>query len=195
MENPDTTITAQSDTRRAANVERDRAVLKSIASAVLYRARQCIALLGDAESVESSGNPDNFLSLPRLLAVHDEEFRRHLEIPAMRCATYLSPQTQNELIKVMGKHILSQGIIGDLTAAPFYAILADKVTSHNVEHLAICARFVDRSTKEVREEIFTFLKLDRITGKRIADGIFGLANLLASCIVVACDQRTTYALA
>ena len=173
LENSDTTITAQSDTRRAANVARNRAVLKSIASAVLYCARQCIALRGDAESVESLGNPGNFLSLLRLLAVHDEELRRHLEIPVMRWATYLSPQTQNELIKVMGNHILLQRIIDDLTAAPFYAILADQVTSHNVEHLAICARFVDRSTKEVREEFLTFLKLDRITGERIADGIFG----------------------
>ncbi|XP_062508652.1 zinc finger MYM-type protein 1-like [Corticium candelabrum] len=141
LENPDTTITAQSDTRRAANVARNRAVLKSIASAVLYCARQCIALRGDAESVESPGNPCNSLSLLRLLAVHDEELRKYLEIPAMRCATYLSPQTQNELIIVMGNHILLQGIIGDLTAAPFYAILADEVTSHNVEHLAICARW------------------------------------------------------
>ena len=173
LENPDTTITAQSDTRRAANVARNRAVLKSIASAVLYCARQCIALRGDAESVESPGNPGNFLSLLRLLAVHDEELRRQLEIPKMRCATYLSPQTQNELIKVMENHILLQGIIGDLTAAPFYAILADEVTSHNVEHLAICARFVDRSTKEVREEFLRFLKLNRITGEGIADGIFG----------------------
>ena len=139
---------------------------------MLYCARQCIALRGDAESVESPGNPGNFLSLLRLLAVHDEEVRRHLEIPAMRSATYLSPQTQNELIKIMGNHILLQRIIGDLTAAPFYAILADEVTSHNVEHLAICARFVDRSTKEIREEFLTSLKLDRITGERIADGIF-----------------------
>ena len=105
--------------------------------------------------------------------MHDEELRGHMEIPAIRCGAYLSPQTQNELLKVMGNHILLQGIIGDLTAAPFYAILAEEVTSHNVEHFAICARFVDRSTKEVREEFLTFLKLDRITGERIADGIFG----------------------
>ena len=73
----------------------------------------------------------------------------------------------------MGKYILLQGIIGDLTAAPVYAILADEVTSHNVGHLAIFARLVDRSTKEVKEEFLTFLKLDRITGERIADVIFG----------------------
>ena len=123
--------------------------------------------------MESLGNPSNLLSLLRLLAVHDEELRRHLEIPAMRCATYLSPQAQNDLMKVMGNHILLQGIMGDLTAATFYATLADEVTSHNVEHLAICARFVDRCIKEDREEFLRFLKLDRITGERIADGIFG----------------------
>ena len=85
---------AQSDIRRAANVARNRDVLKSIASAVLYCARQCIALRGDEKSVESPGNASNFLSLLRLLAVHDEELRRHMEILAIRCATYLSPQTQ-----------------------------------------------------------------------------------------------------
>ena len=70
--------------------------------------------------------------------MHDEELRRYLEILAMRFSTYLYPQTQNELIKVLGKHSLLQEIIVDLTAAAFYSILADEVTSHNVEHLAIC---------------------------------------------------------
>ena len=93
MENPDTTITAESDTCRAANVALNRTVLKSIASAVLYCARQCTALRRDAESVESPGNPGNFLSLLGLLAVHEEELRKHLEMPAMTCATCLSPQT------------------------------------------------------------------------------------------------------
>lgn len=65
----------------------------------------------------------------------------------MRNATHLSPQTQNELIEVMGRHIILQvlDVVDEINAALFYAILADEVTSHNVEHLAICARFVDRN--------------------------------------------------
>ena len=113
-----------------------------------------IALRGDAEGIESPGNPGNFLALLKLLAVHDDELRKHLEAPALRCATQLSPQTQNELVKVMGKHII-------------YTILADEVTSHDVEHPAICARYVDKN-KDVREE---FLGLERITGEKIAEGI------------------------
>ena len=170
IEHPHTTITAQVDARKAANIERNRAVLKSIARAVLYCGRQCIALRGDAEGVDSFGNPGNFLALLKLLAIHDDMLCSRLETPAMRCVTHLSPQTQNELITVMGKHIILQGILDDLNAAPYYSILADEVTSHNVAHLAICARFVDEN-KDVREEFLTFLKLERITSEKIAESI------------------------
>lgn len=145
VEKPHTTIAAKVDARKVANVECNRAVLKSIASAVLYCGRQCIALNGEAEDIESPRNRGNFLALLKLLAVHDDELHRHLEAPALRCVTHLSPQTQNELIKVMGKHMILQGILNDLNSTKFYTILADEVTSHNVENLAICARFVDKN--------------------------------------------------
>ena len=58
-------------------------MLKSVASAVLYCARQCIALRGDAEDTELPGNPGNFLALLKLLVVHDDELYSHLEAPAM----------------------------------------------------------------------------------------------------------------
>ena len=114
---------------------------------MLFCGRQCIALRGDVEIIDMhetpvSGNPENFLALLRLLAVHGNVLRSHLEAPALRCATYgnLSPQAQNELIEVIGKHIILQGILDDLiylTAAPYYTIFADEVTSHNEEHLAL----------------------------------------------------------
>ena len=52
----------------------------------------------------------------------------------------------------------------------YYSILAHEVTSDNEEHLAICARFVDEN-KDVREELLTFIKLERITGEKIAENI------------------------
>ena len=66
--------------------------------------------------------------------------------------------------------MILQGIPSDLNAAPYYTTLADEVTSHNVEHLAICARFVD-GEKDVREEFLFFLNLERITGEKIAEAI------------------------
>lgn len=170
VEHPHTSIVAQVDARKAANIKSNRAVLKSIARAVLFCGRQCIALRGDCEKLadgDSSVNPGNFLALLKLLATNDEVLRKHLEAPTMRCATYISPQIQNELIGVMGKHMILQGILDDMNAAPYYTILADEVTSHNIEHLAICARFVD-GNKDIREEFLCFLELDRITGEKIA---------------------------
>lgn len=137
---------------------------------MLFCGRQCIALRGDVENLDTPENPGNFLALLKLLAVHDSVLKSHLETPAMRCVTHLSPQTQNELIEVMGKHIILKGILDDLNAATYYSILADEVTSHNEEHLAICAQFVNEK-KGVREEFLTFIKLERITGEKIAENI------------------------
>ena len=170
IEHPHTTITATIDARRAANIENNRSLLKSIARAVLFCGRQCIALRGDREDYDSPGNHGNFLSLLKLLAVHDDSLRRHLQAPAMRNATYVSPKTQNQLIEVMGEHIILKNIVNDVKSSPFYSILADEVTSHNVEHLAICVRFLD-SNKDIKEEFLAFLLLQRITGAAISEAI------------------------
>ena len=53
----------------------------------------------------------------------------------------------------MGKCIILQGILDDLNAASYDSILADEVTSHNVEHLAISARFVNKN-RDIREEFY-----------------------------------------
>ena len=143
-----------------------------LSRAVLFCGRQCIALRGDTEKLgeidSSSDNPGNFLVLLKLLAVHDDVLRSHLETSLMRCTTYISPRTQNELIAVMGKHMILQGILDEVNVAPYYSILADEVASHNIEHLAICARYVDEK-KDNREEFLSFLELERITGEKIAE--------------------------
>jgi len=54
-------------------------------------AGSCIALCGDVEKIEAPGNPGNFLALLKLLAVHDDVLKDHLETPALRNDTYTSP--------------------------------------------------------------------------------------------------------
>ena len=61
-------------------------------------------------------------------------------------------------------------IVDELKVARWYAIPADEVKSHNTEHLAIYARFVDQSN-DIREEFLAFISIDRITGAEIADAI------------------------
>ena len=142
---------------------------------MLFCGKQCIALRGDAEKPETPGNPGNFLALLKLLATNDDILRKHLETPAMRNATYISPQSQNDLIEVIGEQIF-QGIVDDVNASPFYAILADEVTSHNVEYLALCVRFFDHKQNTIREEFLAFLPLVRITGEAISAVILGFLS-------------------
>ena len=83
IEHPHTTIISHLDARKAANIERNRSVLKSMPRAVLFCGRQCIALQGDFEDLELLGNPGNFLALLKLLAVHDSVLQSHLQAPSM----------------------------------------------------------------------------------------------------------------
>ena len=48
--------------------------------------------------------------------------------------------------------------------------MADEVTSHNKEQLALCARFIDKNN-DVREDFIAFIHLPRITGEVIAETI------------------------
>ena len=79
IEHPHTIIISHHDACKAANIEYNRSVLKSMARAVRFCGRQCIALRGDSEDLESPGNPGNFLALLKLLAVHDSVLQSHLQ--------------------------------------------------------------------------------------------------------------------
>ena len=153
VENPEHTVPALSDQRRAANIERNRSVLKIVTNAVLYCARQCIGLRGDSEKLDSPGNPGNFLSF------------------------YMSSTTQNELIDIISNHIILRELIDEIKSAKFFAVMADEVTSHNREQLALCVRFVDKDNN-IREEFVQFKKVERITGKYLADVIINTLKSL-----------------
>ena len=63
IEKPEEGVDALIDNRIAQNVVRNRKILKSLADAVLYCGRQCIALRRHREKIDGPGNPGNFLSL------------------------------------------------------------------------------------------------------------------------------------
>ena len=170
IEHPETGPIGTMDAKRIANIAQNRVILKFIIEATLFCAKQCIALRGDCEDLESSKNPGNFLSILKLMANHNDNLHTHLYSPAMKNATYISPRTQNELLNIMGRHIVLFGIVQEIKTAKFYSILADEVTSHNTEHLALCTRFVD-AKGDIREEFMTFLSLERLTGRYIAEKI------------------------
>ena len=118
--------------------------------------------------------PGNFLALLAMLAESDSLLHSHLYQPRDRNATYISPRSQNEIINVIGYDVVRAKIISDVKKAKFYSILADEVSSHNVEHLPLCLHFVDEKS-EIREEFITFFKLERV---RAVD----ITNAIISCL-------------
>ena len=142
IEHPETGLVATMDTKHIANIAQNRVVLKFIIEAILFCAKQCIALRGDCEDLESSKKPSNFLSILKLMSNHIDNLRTHFYSPAMKNAIYISPRMQNELLNIMGRHIVLFEIVQEIKTAKVYSILADEVTSHNTEHLALCTRLV-----------------------------------------------------
>lgn len=136
---------------------------------VLSSALHCVA----TQSLNTPGNPGNFLSLLKLLSIYNDTLRDHLNKPAMKSVTYMSPQTQNEILEVIGKHMILRDLVEEIKKARYCSIMADEVTSHNSEQLAFCVRFVD-SSSNIREDFLSSLKLERITGESIASAIVGL---------------------
>ena len=57
-----------------------------------------------------------------------------MQSPVMRNATYVSAQTQAELIEVTGKYIILKNIVNDVNP--------DEITSHSVEYLTMYQRRV-----------------------------------------------------
>ena len=56
---------------------------------------------------------------------------RCLDIPMKHCFSYLIYYLKN--------------LLEEIEATKLYSVMADEVTSHNKEQLALCARFIDKS--------------------------------------------------
>ena len=54
----------------------------------------------------------------------------HMETSKLQNATCLSPQTQNEMIDVIGTHIMQAKIVKEIKDAQIYTTMVDEITSH-----------------------------------------------------------------
>ena len=124
-------------------------------------------LRGRREKLDQSENPGNFLALLKVFSEGDPTLAAHLQTETVSRVTYLSPQSQNEMIDVIGKHYIQKKLVKEILKSKYYAILADEATSHNEEKLAIVIRFVD-ANKDIREEFLEFKDLERTTGAAVS---------------------------
>jgi len=172
IEHPERTIEGYSSNFSEENYKRNLKILKYCIDTVLFCGRQCISLRNRNERNKSGedGNPGNFIALLRAFGEHDQDLKKHLMTPDMQNATYLSPQTQNEIIEIIGKQFLQKQIVGEIIKAKYFTILADEVESHLKKICSLCIRFVDQE-KNIREEFLEFIPLVRTTGEHIGGAL------------------------
>ena len=106
---------------------------------MIFLAKQGLPFRGDVERVQTNKNSGNFLALLKDYAATDDVLFKHLNSLRAKNATYLSPITQNDIINVIGYDLILTNIIPEVKDATFYSVLADEVTSHNIEHLPLCS--------------------------------------------------------
>ena len=154
VENPEQTVNNRIDDEKRKNIIRNRHIVKCVLEAILFCGGQSIALGGDNEVLneDSCGNTGNFLAALEMIANHDDTLKQHLDNIQLSSTnvTYMSPLIQNEIIEIIGQDIILKNLLEEIKAANLYSIIADEVTSHNEEQLALCARFNDKTTMSGR---------------------------------------------
>ena len=173
VDNPDARLDVMVSSVLQDRIANNRHILQEIVRAILYLTKQGLPLRGHREQISSNSNPGNFLALLKDRACNDSILKQHLEQPAARNATYTSPRSQNDVISVIGFDIIRANLVKEVRQALFYSVLADEASSHNVEHLSVCLRFVD-SSGQIREDFLSFIKMERVRAADIEDAIIKL---------------------
>ena len=171
-EDPRSSIHGQFNKELVDRIAKNRLIMERIVRAILYLGKQGLAFRGRGEDPERGSNPGNFLSLLHLMAENDKLLRNHLHAPEKRNATYISPQSQNEIINIVGKDFIQNRLLSEIREAKFYSVLADEVSCHNAEQMPLCIRFVDKDCN-IREEFLEFVAMKRVTGSAIGMAILG----------------------
>ena len=74
-----------------------------------------------------------------------------------RDTSYISPRVQNQIIECIGKE-LQLKIFNRVKKASFYVIKGNETTDVlSIEQLAVCFRYFDYESEEVREEFMAYI--------------------------------------
>ena len=144
---------AAEESRRQKEAKENREFLATIVDALLFLARQNVAIRGHDESSTSS-NRGNFLELLDLMASLNPHIKTHLEKARQhsRNATYLSYEIQNELLDISAG-LVRETIVNEVKEAGFFSIGLDETSdASRREQVSIVLRYVD-SIGEIQERL------------------------------------------
>ena len=104
----------------------------------------------------STGGVGNFIELLNFRVRAGDTFLANHLNNAQKNATYISKETQNDLIECFGEIILYK-IVNEVNCSKFFSILADEATDcSNKEQMSLVLRFVDQQNI-IREDFIGFL--------------------------------------
>ena len=130
----------------------NRGMLLKIISCVKYLARQGMALRGDGEEENSNFIQALKMREDNLLLLDWIERKRN---------KYTSPEIQNEILKIMAKHVLRQ-ISNCIQRSPFIAIMIDETTDiSNHEQTTVVIRWISESL-DVHEDFLGLYQVPSI---------------------------------
>ncbi|CAH0400600.1 unnamed protein product [Chilo suppressalis] len=160
--------------------KRWRETLTRMADIIRFLAKQNLALRGHRKD-DTSGSRGNFLELVHLLEKYDPVLREHLVSINMGqkiSVTYMSSETQNEFIVILGDHVRQQ-IYRQIKKAKYYSIIFDSTPdiSHR-DQTSQVLRYVVIENQEVRvvESFIDFIETKSKTAGDIAEMILKKLN-------------------
>ena len=150
-------------------VEANRAILLSIIRCLELAGRQGISLRGHRDNLTEDSAEGNFHALIRFaIASGDSVLKNHLESCA-RNATYMSNNSQNQLLSCIAYELLSQ-IVANVKASHYFGIQADEVADvSGWEQLGVSVRYVKDG--ESVEHHIPFIECMSTTGEAICGKI------------------------
>lgn len=152
----------------------NRIRLEHIIEVVEFCGRQELALRGHRDSGpfssdEPHSNDGVFRAALRLRLGAADQATMNLFQTAPRNASYISWDTQNQIINCIAKRIQNQ-IVRDVSEAKYFSVLADETSDRSrIEQLSLSVRFVKKNA--VHEEFLCFVPVESTTGEALAQCI------------------------
>jgi hypothetical protein len=173
------------------NVVRNRQVVATLIRAVLFCARQCIALRGHRESGDKDNvNRGNFVELCNLLETENPELASKLRaMPAN--ASYMSNTAQDDFLQAAAT-VLRQQIIQEVSEAEMFALIVDEARDNScTEQMSLCIRYVLDTTGVIVERFLGFMPLEQLSAESLTGTITqflaGVGLSIKQCIAQSYD--------
>ena len=150
-------------------------VFERVVEVVKFLSERGLAFRGDNELFGSERN-GNFLGLMELIAKFDSFLSSHIEKHKTLqsqggSVSYLSSTVYEEIIEIMGKHVLST-IISEVKQAKYFAVSVDSTPdASHIDRLTCILRYVPPGGDGPVEHFVKFLDIESHKAKDLASAL------------------------